>query len=98
MRSVVTLASNFFFFQAEAGIRYVAVTGVQTCALPILPTRRSVPDRARPVGTARTQTRALAASVAARLCPPYRGSTPPTCSGHEIARLCALVLDRKSVV
>src|SRR2546429_9995265 len=26
----------FFFFQAEDGIRYVAVTGVQTCALPIL--------------------------------------------------------------
>src|SRR2546429_6319749 len=24
-----------FFFQAEDGIRYVAVTGVQTCALPI---------------------------------------------------------------
>src|SRR5205809_6036216 len=24
-----------FFFQAEAGIRDVAVTGVQTCALPI---------------------------------------------------------------
>src|SRR2546422_10935633 len=28
----------FFFFQAEDGIRDVAVTGVQTCALPI--TRR----------------------------------------------------------
>src|SRR5687768_17803967 len=26
----------FFFFQAEDGIRDVAVTGVQTCALPIL--------------------------------------------------------------
>src|SRR2546429_6692553 len=26
-----------FFFQAEDGIRDVAVTGVQTCALPILP-------------------------------------------------------------
>src|SRR6266436_4273400 len=26
---------NFFFFQAEDGIRDVAVTGVQTCALPI---------------------------------------------------------------
>src|SRR5205809_7210526 len=26
----------FFFFQAEDGIRAVAVTGVQTCALPIL--------------------------------------------------------------
>src|SRR2546422_7978891 len=30
MRSVL-----FFFFQAEDGIRDVAVTGVQTCALPI---------------------------------------------------------------
>ena len=27
----------FFFFQAEDGIRDVAVTGVQTCALPIPP-------------------------------------------------------------
>src|SRR5687768_17660694 len=26
---------SFFFFQAEDGIRDVAVTGVQTCALPI---------------------------------------------------------------
>src|SRR5687768_13387223 len=29
------LSSFFFFFQAEDGIRDVAVTGVQTCALPI---------------------------------------------------------------
>src|SRR3989304_4371484 len=29
------LALFFFFFQAEDGIRDVAVTGVQTCALPI---------------------------------------------------------------
>src|SRR6266436_7665532 len=29
--------SFFFFFQAEDGIRDVAVTGVQTCALPIYP-------------------------------------------------------------
>src|SRR5207302_8018581 len=27
--------SCFFFFQAEDGIRYFHVTGVQTCALPI---------------------------------------------------------------
>src|SRR5256885_9376318 len=26
---------DFFFFQAEDGIRYYKVTGVQTCALPI---------------------------------------------------------------
>src|SRR5256884_174059 len=31
----------FFFFQAEDGIRDVAVTGVQTCALPISVERRS---------------------------------------------------------
>src|SRR5438128_8318097 len=29
----------FFFFQAEDGIRDATVTGVQTCALPILNTR-----------------------------------------------------------
>src|SRR2546422_7031641 len=29
------VCSFFFFFQAEDGIRDVAVTGVQTCALPI---------------------------------------------------------------
>src|SRR3712207_7327513 len=28
----------FFFFQAEDGIRDIGVTGVQTCALPILTT------------------------------------------------------------
>src|SRR2546422_3818097 len=31
----MSLSSYFFFFQAEDGIRDVAVTGVQTCALPI---------------------------------------------------------------
>src|SRR3989449_8827097 len=38
----------FFFFQAEDGIRDVAVTGVQTCALPILRTAL-VPLVAMPV-------------------------------------------------
>src|SRR2546422_8399060 len=31
----MSLSFFFFFFQAEDGIRDVAVTGVQTCALPI---------------------------------------------------------------
>src|SRR6266436_7177784 len=36
----------FFFFQAEDGIRDVAVTGVQTCALPIfyIAAKLLVPD------------------------------------------------------
>src|SRR5687768_17837235 len=33
--SAVCVHIFFFFFQAEDGIRDVAVTGVQTCALPI---------------------------------------------------------------
>src|SRR6266516_7180902 len=38
----------FFFFQAEDGIRYRTVTGVQTCALPIFAlydTREGSPTR-----------------------------------------------------
>src|SRR5574344_2511730 len=35
--SLINLFVFFFFFQAEDGIRDDLVTGVQTCALPILP-------------------------------------------------------------
>src|SRR5207302_5976308 len=35
-RAEVTVMLCFFFFQAEDGIRDFHVTGVQTCALPIL--------------------------------------------------------------
>src|SRR5256884_44573 len=35
MREIYAYQCFFFFFQAEDGIRDVAVTGVQTCALPI---------------------------------------------------------------
>src|SRR2546429_1662517 len=35
MRPCTVTGVFFFFFQAEDGIRDVAVTGVQTCALPI---------------------------------------------------------------
>src|SRR3712207_7603687 len=41
----------FFFFQAEDGIRDIGVTGVQTCALPILPRRGRRPQ----VGAARAR-------------------------------------------
>src|SRR5260370_597823 len=40
-------ARSFFFFQAEDGIRDSSVTGVQTCALPIL-TRPFAPGGADP--------------------------------------------------
>src|SRR2546429_5192130 len=44
---------SFFFFQAEDGIRDVAVTGVQTCALPILGVRAGAGDVARRLPSAR---------------------------------------------
>src|SRR5947209_9271331 len=34
-RRLVSTPVDLFFFQAEDGIRYIGVTGVQTCALPI---------------------------------------------------------------
>src|SRR5699024_11302987 len=40
----------FFFFQAEGGIRDRNVTGVQTCALPILPGNRTLQRDQRTVG------------------------------------------------
>src|SRR5205085_8765104 len=38
----------FFFFQAEDGIRYLTVTGVQTCALPISRYTRTLPTGPAP--------------------------------------------------
>src|SRR2546429_7053229 len=42
--------TGFFFFQAEDGIRDVAVTGVQTCALPISLRQRGALPRVRRQG------------------------------------------------
>src|SRR3712207_6531102 len=42
---------DFFFFQAEDGIRDIGVTGVQTCALPILTLERAGPDACHTGGT-----------------------------------------------
>src|SRR2546422_5931655 len=69
----------FFFFQAEDGIRDVAVTGVQTCALPICaPTR--TPARARGEGTdhrAVGAARRIGRTRAARWRPRLQATGPP---------------------
>src|SRR5256885_2877422 len=57
---------EFFFFQAEDGIRDYKVTGVQTCALPI--SLRSRPARATPAH------RAIAAGWRACARPPARSA------------------------
>ena len=45
---VVVVFAVVFFFQAEDGIRDVAVTGVQTCALPISACPSCLGKRLRP--------------------------------------------------
>src|SRR2546422_7969416 len=55
----------FFFFQAEDGIRDVAVTGVQTCALPI-----AARSRAKPLN-ASARLRARLPSSAAAIATPW---------------------------
>src|SRR3989449_3150490 len=54
--NVYLLVFFFFFFQAEDGIRDVAVTGVQTCALPISSSSYGARTESTPItvsGTAR---------------------------------------------
>src|SRR2546422_2647298 len=64
-------SSYFFFFQAEDGIRDVAVTGVQTCALPI--SRASGPA---PAAAPAAPSAARRAGTAPRA-PPGTPRTPP---------------------
>src|SRR5215207_8318831 len=59
--SLLTLVSCrllFFFFQAEDGIRYPLVTGVQTCALPICSRSRTQPARTHSKASSRQPARA----------------------------------------
>src|SRR5690348_18215446 len=70
MLGVIIFSSVFFFFfQAEDGIRDGRVTGVQTCALPILPEAVSRSGRCAPGGrSSGFQRRARPEAEAACLC------------------------------
>src|SRR5256885_2880634 len=82
----------FFFFQAEDGIRDYKVTGVQTCALPILLARIEVMLR-RGGGTA-VETKLRVADLEMDLL-----ARAVTRAGQEIdLQPREFLLDRKSVV
>src|SRR5256885_4557451 len=99
IRTVVTsvsvkLVESVFFFQAEDGIRDYKVTGVQTCALPILGARAGeyVPDMyGSNTGSALHGTIPTDRFIAEW---DLRGATPIS---HQ-ARAGAAPSDRKSVV
>src|SRR2546429_275319 len=86
----------FFFFQAEDGIRDVAVTGVQTCALPIsicreAPVRQCVLDQTK-------EARNVDLRIA-RILGPGPSLRPADASQkHCVLHGCHPHLDRKSVV
>src|SRR5256886_6169382 len=61
--SYVVIGLFFFFFQAEDGIRDLTVTGVQTCALPILLLAWYLAPH-----SARSRANALSVSVSAACC------------------------------
>src|SRR2546429_4613917 len=75
---------HFFFFQAEDGIRDVAVTGVQTCALPI-----SLPA-GRPASKSRPP-RIPGIAPATRWLPPISPAEyAAACAAHPALRKSAL--------
>src|SRR5687768_17646161 len=77
-----------FFFQAEDGIRDVAVTGVQTCALPIWPAPVAA---ARPGG--RTSRRG---AVAARRGGRRGGRGAPRSEERRVGKGCSCARRREA--
>src|SRR2546429_5111301 len=71
----------FFFFQAEDGIRDVAVTGVQTCALPICSRQR-----------AQTSSTLVSRLPSTRICPSSNSAVAVTSSGS----ICLISAEWKS--
>src|SRR2546422_8531051 len=88
-------SQRFFFFQAEDGIRDVAVTGVQTCALPISFAVRAHRDR---VGVTPRRSGARRPRAPGHASP---GSTPRRSEEHtselqsRLHLVCRLLLEKK---
>src|SRR5687768_18113234 len=93
----------FFFFQAEDGIRDVAVTGVQTCALPIL-TRPLLTSSVRRPSVARVSASWAAAGPAST--PTKRQASTAAIRSEEhtselqsrLHLVCRLLLEKKKHV
>src|SRR5256886_3530518 len=67
LAALLGLSCCFFFFQAEDGIRDLTVTGVQTCALPILRGGVLYMSVMRSPGTPKAVRRSLDSSTTTRI-------------------------------
>src|SRR5947209_14877324 len=85
---------NFFFFQAEDGIRDIGVTGVQTCALPILVPAAVAPLEALPLTPSGKVDRAALPAPDVR---PRAGRGPRTPQEETLCRAFAEVLGLERV-
>src|SRR2546422_5145363 len=89
----------FFFFQAEDGIRDVAVTGVQTCALPISFCRSAIPAARSRRFAPRRCVRCRCSTACTASCPRSsgcRGGRSPRCPCTTGAAASGGRRDRKS--
>src|SRR5690606_39386354 len=82
----------FFFFQAEDGIRYFHVTGVQTCALPISPV--PVVEKAHRTTSHRAGTDRAVPAVCRVSAPPLPG--PAYCRHPVLGRRAGREIGRAS--
>src|SRR5689334_25339202 len=57
------MMADYFFFQAEDGIRDGTVTGVQTCALPICASSGTIGTTREPILSSRTRLRSSRANA-----------------------------------
>src|SRR5256884_1733057 len=80
LNHTMTAILFFFFFQAEDGIRDVAVTGVQTCALPIY--NYSVPNLSAQGLTCRARATMVLTQHSASFAGTYTGDLVCTASGY----------------
>src|SRR2546422_3991995 len=88
----------FFFFQAEDGIRDVAVTGVQTCALPISTEREQTTQNRLPAAEegSRTDHNAEVRGAAAAHAERWQRSEEHTSELQSRLHLvCRLLLEKK---
>src|SRR5246127_438675 len=77
----------FFFFQAEDGIRDLTVTGVQTCALPILLVARGRRRRRSPRGARPGQPRPTSGREADAQAPQKTGHRSDRVGHRQVPRL-----------